>query len=100
MCVKKFASVFPITQIICISNFRSLSLIVNILWLFEKYPLGNVTTLLYNCHLEVCDVTNSMVTHFLNCYISWNNFLIKVLFLRCKILKLTKSHVLLFQNAL
>ena len=33
-------SVFSITQIICISIFRSLSLIVNILWLFEKIHLG------------------------------------------------------------
>ena len=39
-----FGSVFSITQIIHISNFRSLSLIVNILWLFEKYTLVNVTT--------------------------------------------------------
>ena len=39
-----FGSVFSITQIICISNFRFLFLIVNILWLFEKYTLVNVTT--------------------------------------------------------
>ena len=39
-----FGSVFSISQIIGISNFRSLSLIVNILWLFEKYTLVNVTT--------------------------------------------------------
>ena len=39
-----FGSVFSITQIIHISNSRSLSLIVNILWLFEKYTLVNVTT--------------------------------------------------------
>ena len=39
-----FGSVFSITQIVCISNFRSLSLIVNILWLFDKYTLVNVTT--------------------------------------------------------
>ena len=45
MDVNSFASVFPITQIISVSNFRSLSLIGNILWLFEKYTLGNVTTL-------------------------------------------------------
>ena len=38
-----FGSVFSITQIICISNLRSLSLIVIILWLFEKYTLVNVT---------------------------------------------------------
>ena len=38
-----FASVFSITQI-CISNFRSLSLKVNILWLLEKYTLVNVST--------------------------------------------------------
>ena len=37
-------SVFSITQIIGISNFRSLSLMVNILWPFEKYTLVNVTT--------------------------------------------------------
>ena len=39
-----FGSVFSVTQIICISNFRSLSLIVHILWFFEKYTLVNVTT--------------------------------------------------------
>ena len=39
-----FGSVFSVTQIIGISDFRSLSFIVNILWLFEKYTLLNVTT--------------------------------------------------------
>ena len=39
-----FGSVFSVTQIIVISNFRSLSFIVNILWLFEKFTLVNVTT--------------------------------------------------------
>ena len=39
-----FGSIFSTTQNICISNFRSLSLIVNILWHFEKYILMNVTT--------------------------------------------------------
>ena len=45
MGVNSLGSVFPMTQIVCISNFRSLSLIVNILWLFEKNTLMNVTTL-------------------------------------------------------
>ena len=45
MCVNSFGSIFPMTQIICISDFRSLSVMVNILWLFEKYTLVNVTTL-------------------------------------------------------
>ena len=50
--VNYFASLFPMAQIICISNFRSLSLIVNILWLFEKYTLGNVTTLVTTLQLS------------------------------------------------
>ena len=33
-------SVFSTTQIICISIFRSLSIIVNILWLFERIHPG------------------------------------------------------------
>ena len=41
-----FGSVFSITQIICISNCRSLSLIVNIMWLFEKIHPGECD---YNC---------------------------------------------------
>ena len=44
MGVNPFGSLFPAAQTICISNFRSLSLIVNILWLFEKYTPVNVTT--------------------------------------------------------
>ena len=43
--VNPFGSLFPAAQTICISNVRSLSLIVNILWPFEKYTLVNVTTL-------------------------------------------------------
>ena len=39
-----FGIIFSTTQIICISNVRSLSLIVNIVWLFKKYTLVNVTT--------------------------------------------------------
>ena len=42
--INYFGSVLSITQTICISNFRFLSLIVNILWLFEKYNLVNVIT--------------------------------------------------------
>ena len=67
MGVNSIGSVFPMTQIISLSNFRSLSLIVNILWIFKKYTLVNVTTfvtLLYICHFEVCDVTNSIVPFF------------------------------------
>ena len=39
-----FGSVFSVTQIIGVSNFRSVSFKVNILWLFEKFTLVNVTT--------------------------------------------------------
>ena len=52
MDVNSFGSVFPITQIIYISNFRSLSLIVNILWLFEKYTLVNVTIFVTTLYLS------------------------------------------------
>ena len=45
-------NVFPMTQIICISNFRSLLLIGNILWLFGKYTLVNVTTFVTTLHLS------------------------------------------------
>ena len=48
MDVDYFGSVFPITQITCISKFRCVSLIVNILWLFEKYILVKVTTFVTN----------------------------------------------------
>ena len=43
--VNSFGSVFPITQIMRVSDFRSLALMVNIVWLFKKYTLVNVTTL-------------------------------------------------------
>ena len=52
MGVNSFGSVFPMTQIIGISDFRSLSLKVNILWLFEKYTLVNVTTLVTTLYLS------------------------------------------------
>ena len=52
MGVNSFGSVFPMTQIICISNFRSLSLIVNILWPFENYTLVNVTTFVTTLYLS------------------------------------------------
>ena len=47
MCVNSVhvGSVFPITQIICISNVRSLPLIVTVLLPLEKYTLVNVATL-------------------------------------------------------
>ena len=50
--VNYFGSVVPMTQIIRISIFRSLSLIVNILWLFEKYTLVNVTTFVTTLYLS------------------------------------------------
>ena len=49
-----FGSIFSITQIIGISNFKSLSFIVNILWLFEKFTLVNVT---YENNCQNDDVT-------------------------------------------
>ena len=52
MGVNSLGSVFPMTQIICISNVRPLSLIVNILWLFEKYTLVNVTTFVTTLYLS------------------------------------------------
>ena len=52
------------TQIICIWDFRSLSLMVNILWLFEKYTLVNVTTLVTSLLIVILRfVTSQTVYH-------------------------------------
>ena len=47
-----FSSVFPIPQIICISDFRPVSSIVNTLWLFEKYTMVNMSTLVTSLELS------------------------------------------------
>ena len=49
MGVNSIGSVFPMTQIISLSNFRSLSLIVNILWISKK---------IHPCECDyICDFT-------------------------------------------
>ena len=48
-----FGSVFSITQIICISNFRSLSLKVNILCFFEKIHPGECDYICDYCKIDI-----------------------------------------------